>query len=559
MNDELTVLNPTADYYGERSGSLAPRPERLDGKVLGLLWNGKPGGDVALRTVGDMARSEIPGVEIRFCQGSLPSPESTLAELRKCDAVVACTADCGSCTSWTTHDCALLERDGVPTTIIVSAGFERDLEASARAFGVPGMRYVAVPSVYNNIPEERAVRQTELAVPEILKSLIDGSLEKNDGPAEPERADGEFVVDGATSQESLRAFNQIYLDNDWGDGYPLWPPTTERVQALAAGIARSPDELICLLPPGNGAATVWKVATNAAMAGCEAQDMEVVAAALRAIAKMRPVPRGALMSTSAHAPLFVVNGPIAREIGLNGGRCCIGPGRQNVVNLRIGRAILLCLKNIGRWYPGVMDLDTIGSLRKQVVVVAENEEESPWEPYHVSRGFRPTDSTVTAFFTGGEVGIGIQGHIDAQQLAEAIAAQSIGTMEIGYFSTLHGWDGVSDLGRLLFLSPPHAIPLQEGGFSKLALARFLHQRGREPVARLLEPSRKMYAAGRIKPEWEWLFHLSEQEARSMTLPVIETAENYSIVVVGAVRAKDLLMPTRTFPSAPEPIAARGAA
>ena len=66
----------------------------------------------------------------------------------------------------------------------------------------------------------------------------------------------------------------------------------------------------------------------------------------------------------------------------------------------VSRAIVFCLKNLGAWYPGIMDMDTIGTTRKNIVVVAENEEESPWEPYHVSQGFLPDDSTVTVFSLG---------------------------------------------------------------------------------------------------------------------------------------------------------------
>jgi len=222
------------------------------------------------------------------------------------------------------------------------------------------------------------------------------------------------------------------------------------------------------------------------------------------------------------------------------------------VNIRISRAIVFCLKNLGSWYPGVMDLDTIGSTRKHIVVVAENEDESPWEPYHVSRGYRATDDVATVFWTSGEWDIAIQGHTDPQQLARSIAAFSGGNNSSGYFTNLDG-TGESGLGRLLFLAPPHAQPLaREGGFSKAGLEKFMFHTGTEPVSRMIEPVRKLHQDGKIKPEWEWLFDLSDDAARRMTMPVIEKPEWYSIVVVGSVRAKDLLMPTRQKPNS-EPI------
>ena len=53
--------------------------------------------------------------------------------------------------------------------------------------------------------------------------------------------------------------------------------------------------------------------------------------------------------------------------------------------------------NVGQAYPGQLDMDTIGSPNKFSMCLAENEEASPWEPYHVERGFSKEASTVTAF------------------------------------------------------------------------------------------------------------------------------------------------------------------
>lgn len=417
---------------------------------------------------------------------------------------------------------------------------------SARAFAMPDPFYVVVPQVYNNLNAEQSLSQTDPVVGDVIAKLTSGATTSR--VSEEDRGKTTWTYPGPDSMSAMVEFNKDYLDRDWGDGYPLWPPTRGAVDALVGGIDGDRSDVVCLLPPGNGEATVEKIATNAAMAGCRPEEMPVVLAVLRAIANMRPVPRGALMSTSAHAPLVVVNGPMGRQLGINGKRACLGPGKQNEVNIRISRAVVLCLKNIGSWYPGIMDLDTIGTTRKHIVVVAENEEESPWEPYHVSQGYQASDNTATVFFTSGEWDISLQGQIDAQQLAKAIASFSGGNNSGGYFTNLGGASEFNGLGRLLFLPPPHAIPIAtEGGFSKRALEKFMYHLGHESIARLIEPVRKLHQDGKIKPEWEWLFELSDDEARRQTLPVIERPENYSIVVVGSVRAKDLLMPTRVMP------------
>lgn len=550
--ETLEVLNPTTTKFGGAGFPLAQRPTELSNRKIGLLWNGKPMGDVALKTAGELLSQRLQGVTTTFYSGSIPCAASLLEKIAaECDVVVGCTADCGGCTSWMAHDCIQLERKGIPTVVIASAGYEDVFEASARAFSMPNVPYVVVPRVFNNLDTDKAAAQVKPVIEEVMARLLvddeDGGVPIADETAGEESSS--VMVFHASGQESaFERFNQHFMSKDWGDGYPLWPPLRRHVDAIMDFIEGEPDDVVCYVQPGFGEGTVEKVAINAAMAGCKPNEVPIVMAVLRAISKMGAMTRQSLMSTSAHAPLVVVNGPLARELGINGGRGCVGPGKQNEVNIRISRAIVFCLKNLGAWYPGIMDMDTIGTTRKNIVVVAENEEESPWEPYHVSEGFLPDDNTVTVFFTNGEWDIAIQGQESPQQLAEAIASFSGGNNHGGYFSNVRGEEvEVSTLGRLLFLAPPHAIPLKEGGFSKRSLANYMFQQAQEPISRLIAPIKKLHATGKVKPEWEWLFHLSDTEARRQTLPVLERAELYRIVVVGSVRAKDLLMPTRCIP------------
>ena len=119
----VEVLNPTADAYGHTQLSLAPRLKALDGKTLGLLWNGKARGDAALKLFGSMLKERVPSVEIRFYQGTIRFTRELLNQVtEECDAVVTCAADCGACTSWLIHDAIELERRGVPTVTIASRG-----------------------------------------------------------------------------------------------------------------------------------------------------------------------------------------------------------------------------------------------------------------------------------------------------------------------------------------------------------------------------------------------------------------------------------------------------
>ena len=67
------------------------------------------------------------------------------------------------------------------------------------------------------------------------------------------------------------------------DGLPVVPPTRERVAAMVAGSGREADELIALVPPNFGRATVEKITINAVMAGCRPEYLPVVIAGVEAM------------------------------------------------------------------------------------------------------------------------------------------------------------------------------------------------------------------------------------------------------------------------------------
>ncbi|GAA0943795.1 hypothetical protein [Pseudonocardia zijingensis] len=542
------VLNPTADRYGTEVAGLAPRPSGLAGQTVGLLWNGKPNGDVALRALGAALEERYAGLSTRFYSGSIPCDRALLDQVAtECTVVVGCTADCGSCSSWMTHDVIALERAGVPGVIVVSKGFEEDVEASARAFALPDVQRVVVPWVYNNATQEVSVAQTLDVLPGVV-GCLEGRPRAADGPAAGDAAPALIGVEGGTPEELFAEFNRYFTERDWGDGYPLLPPTPGAVEALLHGIPDA-DEVLYTLPPGNGQVTPRKIAVACAMAGATAQEMAVVEAVLRAFndPQQQVRLRTVLMSTSAHAPFVLVNGPATRTLGINGGRACIGPGAQNQVNLRIGRAVTLALKNLGAWYPGVLDMDTIGSVRKNVVVVSENVDESPWTPFHVDAGHGADENTVTLFVTLGETDVGFQGHLDAHQLARSISA--FDAVQGGYFSGLFGGEKAkeSPSGRLLLLAPPHAHALAEGGIDKERFRDLLFEHGHLPMTRVLEQWRKLHLDGKTFPEWDWAFALTEDEQRGRTLPVVRGRDQYVVAVCGSTRGKDVFMPTALPP------------
>ena len=133
---------------------------------------------------------------------------------------------------------------------------------------------------------------------------------------------------------------------------------------------------------------------------------------------------GVQATTHLCAPLVIVNGPVAQELGINSGHNAFGPGTHS--NATIGRAIRLALVNIGGAIPTLGDMSTFGAPSKFSYLVAENEARSPWEPLHVERGFAAEASTVTV--VGAECPHNINDHesLSGQGILTTIA----GTMAI---------------------------------------------------------------------------------------------------------------------------------
>lgn len=274
-------------------------------------------------------------------------------------------------------------------------------------------------------------------------------------------------------EDSFTAINELFHERGWTDGLPIIPPTEEAVARMLAATSRAPDEVVAVLPPRQGEATVERIAINAVMAGCRPEYLPVVIAAVEAMADPDFNLDGVQATTHPVAPLVIVNGPIARELGINCGYNCYGQGTR--ANATIGRAIRLILMNIGGGLPGTGDRSTQGSPAKYSYCVAENEDANPWEPLHVERGYSRDTSTVTV--VGCEGPHNIQEHYS--NTGEGILLTIAGAMgQAGSNNILrHGYP-------LLTLGPEHAATIAADGFSKADVKRFIFERARYPIAKL---------------------------------------------------------------------------
>ncbi|MER5787380.1 hypothetical protein [Streptomyces sp. NPDC001980] len=545
------VVNPTADKLDSAETSLAPRLDTLNGKVLGLLSNSKPNAEIALQAVAEKIKETYPDLKIRLYPGSIRFEPGLLRRaIEESDALVGATADCGACTSWLIHDGAQAEKAGVPQVTIVARGFERDTDTSAKVFGVPGLQYVVVPRVFTALTPEQATEQTLPVADDIIKALTQTPAAipaDTAGQEDAEERQETYTFRGQDPVEAVEAFNEFYLQKDFGDGLPLHPPTRAKVEAIIEAQGRPRDELILTIPPLHGHGTLERIAVNAAMAGCRPEELPVVIAALKAIhACPPPMNLSVLMSTGAFAPVILVNGPLVKKLGINSGRSPLGPGLNNRVNIRIGRAVALTLRNLGAWIPGRMDLDTIGTVRKNIQVFGENEDESPWEPYQVSKGLRPDDSTVTVVHTVGEWDLG-SNHGPADRRIRSIAARTPTLTQVGFMtSTLAGLEGNED-GLFYLLPPETARKFADAGLGKDAVKRFLLHNIRPRIWDVVAPFIDFRERGLVRPEWEWMFQLTPEEQRTQTIQAFNDPAAINIAVAGHGTPKEFVFGTMTTP------------
>ncbi|MDQ2754606.1 MAG: thioredoxin family protein [Actinomycetota bacterium] len=252
------------------------------------------------------------------------------------------------------------------------------------------------------------------------------------------------------------------FDRGWTDGLPVVAPTIGRVLAMLDGTSRRPEEIVAVVPPTLVEATVEKVAINAVMAGCRPEYLPVVLAAVEAACSDEFNAHGVLATTWFAAPMIVVNGPIARAIGMNSGVNALGQG--NRANATIGRALQLVIRNVGGGVPGGIDRATLGTPGKYTFCFAEDEAGSPWEPLSVSRGLPLGTSAVTVFAAGGVHGVADQLSRTPDSLARSLA---VALRSVAHPKLVIGFDA------FLVVSPDHARVFKEAGWDRSRLTEEL--------------------------------------------------------------------------------------
>jgi hypothetical protein len=330
-------------------------------------------------------------------------------------------------------------------------------------------------------------------------------------------------------EDSWEAVNAWFLEHDLTDGLPIVPPTRPRVDAMAQYVERElgygADDAIGTLAPKQGQATVEKIAANAVMAGCKPEYMPVLLACVEAVA--HPSFNLDAVQTSTHntSPLPVVNGPAARAIDLNCGYNHTG-SRWRATST-IGRALQLVMMNVGGT-PGSINIHTQGHIARFRDVIAENEDENPWEPLHVERGHAADASVVTVIPACTAAMIDDNGGSQtAKDLLNTLSRS------IAYV----GNRNINGKGQpLLVLAPQHARLIALGGYGKRDVKRFIWEHARVPFADIPRGNLVNYSEHNLK--------FYADAGRGSGVPIAEGPDDIVIVVMGGAGTHSLSIQTR---------------
>jgi len=329
-----------------------------------------------------------------------------------------------------------------------------DALSAASSRGMPGIRVLGT-SIPCETNEKSEIETGVAAAMENIVAALTGPLTADEKSPVPRFEKSPRTVFTGSYEE----VNLYFYRKGWTDGLAIAPPTEKAVAEMMTGTDLPPDHIVTRLIPRLGKATVEKIAVNAVMAGALPTHLPVLIAAVKSLMDPRSRFDTFGVSTGSWAPFFIINGPIRKDIHINCGSGALSPG--DIANAAIGRAMGLIIKNIGGARKGIEDMGVLGNPGKYTLVLGEYEEESPWEPLHVERGFNKEDSTLTLFLPNTYIQT-IPRDTNAKGYLETYASLNPGSMSC------------------LLVVPPHAKVLAGEGWTKKRIKEYILENSASP-------------------------------------------------------------------------------
>lgn len=421
------------------------------------------------------------------------------------------------------------ESAGIPSVSLVCEGFVKQAAATGRGLGYDGLPLAVMPGHVDAQSADLMLSNLRnVAVDQVVAGLTEAVKVPASAGGEPAALD---VAVSGTIDEVTRAF----IGRGWSDGSPFIPPTRARVEQFIAVTAHDPWRRIGVAPSSGRDVTIWSIAVNAVMAGCEPAQLPV----LIAIAEILVDPNyGAEHSgnTTGADALIILDGPSSVDLGFNHGQGALRDGHP--ANTTVGRWLRLYLRNVFGFTPDEHDKATFGNSAR--VVLAEDMgtlADIGWQPLSADFGFDRSDDVVTmARMNSGA----IVGSVYGSTPEEILPYLADGLARISGWDLTHVYGlGQAQFRPLLVLAPLLARTFTDAGWSKADVRDALFEQARIPAWRFekligawsnLTAGRRtlvdLAAAGHV-PE---VFAVSDDPER--LVPIVTDPSKFAIAVAG---------------------------
>ncbi len=313
----------------------------------------------------------------------------------------------------------------------------------------------------------------------------------------------------------LEAAIEFCYEQRWTDGLPVVPPTRGAVERIIDYVKRDPHEVIGIIAPRDGVATIENIAINCVMAGCKPEYAPIVIAVLEAICEEKFNLNGVQTTTHSCAPLVMVSGPAVKQLGFNTKECAFGHGCRP--SAAIGRAVRLVLWNVGAGIPGEPCKTTHGHPGYYSFCVAEDADANPWEGQNVEYGFNANDTVVTVSAVEGPRLCGTGGGYSPAEDVMFLIADSIATL---------GANNVAGGDLVVALSPMAAKNLSGAGLDKAQVKEGIMRNATRAVR---DVKRRRSISEEHPMHWSKIADASNDDAR---FPFVRGVDNLIMLVTG---------------------------
>ncbi len=344
-----------------------------------------------------------------------------------------------------------------PAVPLILSDFAEQEKEVAYNLGMPGLRiqYFRGPvwaktneQLKKQIVEGNNPITGKPVMPELVEKLIKPLTAEEKKTGEAKRDMGPATYTGTPDE-----LQKLFLEKRYTDFLPVVLPTEDKVNEMLKATSHEPEKELGKMNPGSEAGETWtytvKVAAiNAVMAGAKPEYFPIILALGSTGMTAVNVSDNGFMAGA------VINGKIRDEIKLNYEEGAVGPYAH--ANTTIGRAWSLLSINGGNCGKvGTTYMGTIGNPMNLIgIIMAENEERSPFKPLSVRRGFKEGENVVTLF-----MGWGI---LSAKNWAATAWGPNMDYPGIikEIYSTQDGWL----FGTCAVLSPPIANFVKDAGY-----------------------------------------------------------------------------------------------